>query len=75
MTIEPAWGIPPKPWQKLMYSFTKWPPGPSSLHGGHIVANSLKKLFGCNMLTVVVSGGLLMCGPHLTIVGMITMNI
>lgn len=50
------------------------PSGPWSLHGGHTVVNSLDELFGCNMLIVGVSDGL-MAGPHLIIVGMIAMNI
>ena len=50
------------------------PIGLWSLHGGHTAVKSLEKLFGCNMLTVVVSGGM-MAGPYLTIVGMIAMNI
>jgi len=57
-----------------MYSIIKWPPGLQSLPGGHTAVNSLNELFGCNMLTVVVLGGL-MGGPHLIIVGMIAMNI
>ena len=57
-----------------MYSFIKWPPGPKSLHGGHIAVNSLEKLFGCNVPTVVVLGGLI-TGLQLNIVGMIAMNI
>ena len=57
-----------------MYFFIKWPLGLKSLHGGHVGANSLKKLFGYNVLTVVVSGGLI-TGSQLNIVGMIAMNI
>jgi hypothetical protein len=50
------------------------PSGSWSLHGGHTAVNSLDESFGCNMLTVVVLGGL-MSGPYLIIVGMIAMNI
>ena len=57
-----------------MYSFIKWPLGPKSLHGHHIAVNSLEKLFGCNVPTVVVLGGLI-TGLQLNIVGMIAMNI
>ena len=57
-----------------MYSFIKWPLGPKSLHGGHIAVNLLEKLFGCNVLTVGMLGGL-MGGTHPNIVGMIAMNI
>jgi hypothetical protein len=46
-----------------------------SLHGGHTVsANSLEKLFGCNVPTVGMLNGLI-TGPQLNIVGMIAMNI
>ena len=57
-----------------MCSFIKWPLGSKSLHGGHVSANSLEKLFGYNVLTVVVLNGL-MGGPQPNIVGMIAMNI
>jgi len=50
------------------------PSGPWSLHGGHTAVKSLDELFGCNMLTVVVSGGM-MAGARLNIGGMIAMNI
>jgi hypothetical protein len=58
----------------MTISFIKWPLGPSSLHGGHTAVMSLDESFGCNMLTVVVSGGPI-TGLQLNIVGMIAMNI
>jgi hypothetical protein len=74
MTTENDWGGKPRLWKKLMYSFIKWPLGPKSLHGGHVSANSLEKLFGCNVPIVGMSGGLI-TGPQPNIVGMIVMNI
>jgi hypothetical protein len=74
MTTENNWGGGPRLWKKLMYSFIKWPLGSKSLHGGHVSANSLEKLSGCNVLTVVVLSGL-MSGSRPNIVGMIAMNI
>ena len=74
MTTENDWGGGPRLWKKLMYSFIKWLLGSKSLHGGHIAANSLEKLFGYNVPTVVMLGGLI-TGPQPNIVGMIAMNI
>ena len=71
---ENDWGGKPRLWKKPMCSFIKWPHGPKSLHGGHVSANSLEKLFGYNVPTVGMSGGLI-TGPQLNIVGMIAMNI
>ena len=74
MTTENDWGGGPRLWKKLMYSFIKWLLGSKSLHGGHVSANSLEKLFGYNVPTVGMSGGLI-TGLQLNIVGMIAMNI